>query len=130
MGIKKHDLGKIGEVPTLQPKKIDGEWRFPLDTPIPDKYMKCPRCNGKAKSIGKKSPDGKEIFKCDACKIEFYEGKKRKTAWCKRHQKVVTGRECRGCRQFKLFAAEWKKDDRMCPDFVLIDNIPEGFKKE
>jgi len=133
MGQAKKDSAEVVRdavgIPKLQPKKIDGKWRVPLDQKIPDKLMRCPRCDQLVEDTGRRSPDGKKIFKCRNCKIDFYEGKKKRQAYCKRHKKIVTGKDCQKCFQFRLHWQEWKKNEEGCPDCVLTDLTPEGFEK-
>lgn len=115
--------------PKLEPKKIDGKWRIPLDSPIPEKLMRCPRCDKIAENTGMRSIDNRPIFRCRECRIEFQEGKKAKKAYCRKNNKIISGKDCRGCFLYKLYAKEWKSQNKPCPHFTKIDATPEGFER-
>jgi len=120
----------MGKAPGLQPKKIDGEWRYPLDMEIPDAHMTCPRCGKPALSTEKKTVEQKTIFKCKDCHIEFIQSKKARIGWCKKHNKKITGKECMGCHVFRQNIQKWMADhgsEFACPHYEKIDNVPEGF---
>lgn len=106
--------------PKIEPKKIDGEWKFPLTMELPDKYVLCPRCGGKPTPTDKKSPLGKTIFRCNNCHIEFSEKHKSRIAWCNKHRKKIHGKECRGCFEYRKHAAEWQEQNKHCPFWTLI----------
>lgn len=120
----------------LQPKKIDGKWRYPLNMELPDAAMVCPRCGTKGEKTSQKSPLGKRIFKCPSrdCKVKlFFEQKKAKVAYCTKHKREVTGKMCQGCRLFKQHWQEWKEGGK-CPHFIIGNEThpelrPENFVK-
>ena len=109
--------------PPLPPKKIDGEWRFPLGTKIPDTLMYCPVCHKKAERIpGKKGPNGQTVFKClntSGCKVREFMEKPKRQAWCDKHNVWVIGKQCSKCHEFMIHADEWKAAGVGCPHFHL-----------
>jgi len=121
----------MGKAPPLQPKKIDGEWRYPFDMDIPDHHMTCPKCGtSKVTDTGKKTIEQKTVFKCPDCHIEFIQARKAQIAWCTKHNQKIVGKNCLGCHVFKMNIKQWIEDygmDFRCPFHEDIDNVPEGF---
>jgi len=116
---------------TAAPKKIEGEWRFPLNVPIPDDMMYCPVCHKKAERIpGKKGPMGETVFRClnsSECKVKEFMRKIKYPAWCDKHNAWVKGPQCKRCHEFILHAEEWKSNDMACPHF---HELTEDAKKK
>ena len=114
----------MGKAPPLQPKKIDGKWRYPLQVEIPDKHMNCPKCGSYDIEItDKRAPpphNDKFFLYCPGCKIEFVQVKKAKSGWCDKHKRMIVGKDCLGCHVFRQNIKQWIEDygpDAICPHF-------------
>jgi len=115
------DLDILGPV---QPKKIDGSWRFPLDLPLPDKAVRCPRCGEKPIKMSKRTPAGKPQFICKGCNITFFSGMV--LAYCNYWRKEIRGADCQNCKYIKGLMAQ----KRTCPYFKTTEKtaMPEGYQ--
>jgi len=122
--------------PLPPPKKIDGEWRFPLGTKIPDSLMYCPVCHKKAERIPKKTgPAGQVVFRCinkPGCTVKEFMEKPKRHAWCEKHNQWVIGKQCKNCHEMLLHAEEWKAEKKGCPYFHMPteeEETPEQYTK-
>lgn len=100
---------------------------WPIDKPLPEDAIVCPRCGKKAEFskfqviLGRKF----KIYKCKECKIEFIPdiGRYRVCVIDPDHPKIILPRDCKLC---KFFPGK----TRVCPYFRKITDMKKVINAE